>query len=264
MILRQFASVVPNAAKIAAICAILCTQNSALADTVPGTAYSGPAYYFSTNMDPIEVTLRLIIRSDHSSDWFARLVIPRAYIFFASGYSQKRPLRSNKSAKANKILPKNIEAEQIKIMLMYPDGIPYSIALKEYAKSKSVSIRSAAKALRTKRYVVTIRATKNAQNLPQFGPGKFDISDGQEFGLRRFKWLRVTDRYFGTERDVFRRIDCLQSRQPNFFCHYYLPLGSNFFAKVEFIDFRSNGGRAFANERIRVAREVMCRFVRCS
>ena len=64
----------------------------------------------------------------------------------------------------------------------------------------------------------------------------------------------------GAGSDSFEQINCSRQAHPVWFCTYEIDISDGVFAIASFLDFRMHGGRAYANERARVVREVVCRF----
>jgi hypothetical protein len=61
--------------------------------------------------------------------------------------------------------------------------------------------------------------------------------------------------------DLFDLITCYdKDRHASFFCNYYKRLNDHVYLKVQFVDLRFHGGRAFANERLRAALQKYCAY----
>jgi hypothetical protein len=72
--------------------------------------------------------------------------------------------------------------------------------------------------------------------------------------------------FFDDGSDDIRAIECfpnLPSRGNIFYCSYYFALNSKLRVELKFIDFRLNGGREFARERVRAFKKAMCPVFHC-
>jgi hypothetical protein len=208
-----------------------------------------PFDFYSLDLTPIEVTLRNF--NDPDAQHKTILRIPRAYILFAHNYDAGKVSQ----------LPDVIETDELQILLTYPDGRPLSVQAHEIAAERHIDEKTAIDSLRLKEYSATVHYVP---------PGAH-----YEDGLRRdFGLTKVIDRYQGLAHarsglddylgepgvDTFVYLSCSLERNPEFFCAASVRVGPTLTARVSFADFRLHGGRAYANERIRKFREIVCRY----
>lgn len=242
---------------------ILLISNTAPADKIPGTAYVGPQYYFTTEMDPIDLVFRSKPEQKVSTPPLERFRIPRAYIFFVPG----------KSRESGNKLPKKLSVNAVQIILTYPNGQPYSHTVRDYARTNGVSEATAAKKIRSRTMISRISVSKNnAYELSYLEPPrnefakKYEKPLGTYSGLARFKTGGSAEIYYASSDALVRKIQCWNSPEKalrNTYCKYYVVLNKRLVAWIDFVDFRVNGGIAFAEERIRVFKETICQYVRC-
>jgi hypothetical protein len=70
-----------------------------------------------------------------------------------------------------------------------------------------------------------------------------------------------SDLYVGGPSDSFEAIRCNYTSHTLSYCSYSVEITDRIWARANFLDFRLHGGRAYANQRARFLREVICRFV---
>ena len=242
---------------------ILLISNIARADKIPRSPYIGPQYFFTTKMDPIDVALWPDLRIKADRPPVARFSLPRAYIFYVSRAADK----------STKPLPQSVQARSVNIMLIYPEGIPYSHAIRDYNKKHRVSSWVAAGKLRPRLLIAKIRGVLgDAYNLSYLFPEskntkvKRETYVGTYSGLKHYTTGGIIETFYGPETALIRKIRCgrsLAKTHPRFFCTYYVVLSNHLISEVDFVDFRVHGGVQFAEERVRAFKATICQYVRC-
>ena len=232
----------------------------ALSEWVPGLGDIPAGYYFTTDMEPVEVELGRQLPTAPDFEPLVRLSIPRAYIFFTSEYPQREFGR----------LPQRIAERELHIMLTYPEGLPYSVAMENYEKATGICCRQAADNIRDLRYIAQIAPTNvDARTWPILSPRPnwvYGELVGEYQGLRFYKNKSGCSTYFGEQGDILRKVQCTEppeSLNSIYFCSYYTVLSKNAYAKIRFVDFRAHGGVAFARDRIALFRKTVCQFMTC-
>ncbi len=221
-------------------------------------------FYYMTDMDLVKVALVPNIGTKPRPEPLVEFEIPRAYIYLSSHHSEKRYPE----------LPSEIETRAIYIALTYPDGLPYSIAIDQQGRKDSAARRAGravmqttADQLRPLRMTAQIALSgPNAYQSAIFRPRDYEKYIGDYGTLKRYTFTGVTDIYFATPENLIRKIRCPRQPEnpsPLVFCDYHTVLSSHVRAKVTFVDFRENGGLAFAEERIRAFKAAVCQYVNC-
>jgi len=215
-------------------------------DAVPGMV-AAPDRHLS--YDPSPVTVRFVYE-DGTRD----LLIPRKYIVFASGEFSSR----------DGPIPDLIETKSVKLVLTYPDGEAWTVAIREYMGEHGVSAHRAADEMRDRMHIVQLRPTNNFIDLG-VARNDFRIRDLEgsigEFGLKEFEISRGNQQFFlGSEDDEFLRIVCYNPKNPGWFCKYDARLTQNIVFSADFVDLRIFGGREFANNRMRMIKRTLCTF----
>ena len=259
-------------ALFAVVILLLASSKPTLADRVPGTSYFGPGYYFSTEMDLITVSFwsakALRAGIEPGMQPLVRIKIPRGFIFYADVYPQKQPRK----------IPREIDVRRIGVMLVYPDGRPYSIAYRDFDRGSLPAGSNLEKELRTVRFSAIVsgmyKGDKNRQ-LYEYRRSPFDENGklknyheyiGRKYGLDAYKWGGKRGRiikYYSVKEDSFSRIECNISNKPRSYCTYYMEIAGQFLIDAHFIDFRFHGGREFANERVRAFKRALCPYLGC-
>jgi hypothetical protein len=203
--------------------------------------------FYSIDMTPVAVTLRN--PNDADSAHKTLLHIPRAAIVYANNYDASRMPQ----------LPDAIETNDIQLALTYPDGKPLSLHAAEMAAAEKISAAAAIKALRLQQYSgnVGYSAPNNPwEELVREGLARLEIVDTYE-GMPH----GPADNYLGQQGiDEFMHVHCYPEATPIYFCSTEMRIGPTLVAQVSFADFRFHGGRAYANERARKFREIVCRY----
>ena len=210
-------------------------------DAVPGI---GAWEYYHSSVDPSPVTVRFVY-NDGTRD----LLIPRKYIFFATGGFSSR----------DGPIPDLIETHSVRLALTYPDGEAWSVATREYAREHGVGMRRAADEMRIVFVRLEIRQT-GPVDYRTLGYGSERAERDADTGLLAFKQGRSNIRFIGDESDNFGNIDCFQALNPRWLCDYRAHITHNIAITASFVDFRLHGGREFANQRMRFIRETVCTF----
>jgi hypothetical protein len=246
------------------VAALVLPASPALATYIPGLGDIPNGYYYTRDMDPVKVTLLSNPRDKATSRQLAEFEMPRAYIYLSSFHSEKD----------FPTLPSHIETNKIYIALTYPDGLPYSVALHQVEKRiasewRQGNLRQAPAAKQLRPLLMTAEimgSVPNAYDSAIFHPRSYQHYLGGYETLRRYSTLGISELYFGKPDDLIRKIRCprsLDQANPKHLCEYYIVLSSNVVAKVAFVDFRVHGGLAFAEERIRAFKAVICRYIPC-
>jgi hypothetical protein len=155
---------------------------------------------------------------------------------------------------------------QLDIMLIDPEGEPYSLVWTRLREEEGLSYDAANRHLRPLRSNIQLNASTREFTYTSYeaaAPRIDSTMDGVEefrYGSRGPYFFRIPDN------PSLRIIHCrrdLPRSHPSFFCNYHIRLGPGVRAMASFLDFRMHGGRDFANERIENIREVLCGFVTC-
>lgn len=211
--------------------------------------YTFPTYFYSTDMSPVQVTLKQFTDPDPTHKQVLR--IPRAAIIFANGYLPKDV----------DPLPDTITTDHLTIAVTYPDGEPLSVRAKKLSVEKrlaeSVVIHRLLHPVIYKADIFYIKPGLPWEEKHRQQQSKLKFIDYYD-GLRHV----AADVYIGeTGRDEFMEVRCTPEATPNYRCETVTRLGPNLVGNVDFPDFRFKGGRQYANERARRLREIVCQFV---
>jgi hypothetical protein len=233
----------------------------ALADNIPGTAYVGRAYYASTEADPIAVNFvadkpSLTPETAKRQSIVTSGVVPRGFIIFAVPYATD----------IEPVLPEEIWTTHL-VLLLHKSGEPYLAFLDKLQKSEALSERAATASMRVD------MATANLQTVdwPRYrelitytrAPRRGSTEDGLDV---YFYGPRGPIYYRDHSYPALQVIQCRteQARaNANQFCTYELRLSQVLRARIDFVDFRFHGGRAFVHERLRQLEEQLCSFFSC-
>jgi hypothetical protein len=268
----------------------------AFAENVPGS-FNAPWAYYSTDMNPVEISfasffydsvnnknitghLDPVTKNFVEGSPIATAVIPRAYITAFQPYSSNRtPIPGFQFD----TLPDKIIGHDLTITMTYPKGLPYSIVYEAWPEHKPdmslPGLGLGASKLTDKKQQMRVlfiqarifaMAFDDARTSLLFDP-KFNIGAGKRIEDREgFQdYLQPPsswESYFDNGADEIRQVDCIATTEralPDHFCSYSFPLNSKLVAKLDFIDFRLNGGREFARDRIRAFKKVMCPVFHC-
>jgi hypothetical protein len=206
-------------------------------------------FHYSLDESPVRVVL---VNNSGRRD-FPILTVPRSYIYYAEGAppSTAGPL------------PDSIETSNLGLAFADPDGQAWSVAVEKRAARNSSSSRAAAEALRTDRYKVKL-LTANMQFAAAMRKTVTGMrtSTGRLYGPEEYVGkISIMTYYVGDASDEFITATCHNPLNPHFLCEYlFMVDDGDVFGQVVFSDFRAFGGRDYANRRIRLARETICRF----
>jgi len=257
----------------------------------PSSATQLPFQYRSKDMSQIEVNLG-VVRLDKSgrkllighldpktkdfveSGPTRTIKIPRAYINSALPYTRKF-IWGNPAAGHN-YLPDKLFANSLRLLLSYPDGIPYTILsrqMPDMTQPLTGNTKFATSAHDQKRLLqihAAIRVLPNGlahktgyRSSGHYPGSRFD--KGVVGNFRRYvssgKEYLYDDQ---AKQDVFR-ISCglNEKSRPLKFCEYSLALNANISVVLTFVDYRFHGGIPFVRERVRVFKKVMCPIFEC-
>ena len=243
---------------------VLVTE-AAHGDNIPDSPWKGPDYYYTDKMDPIEVAFwgRFRERGDRPPDLIATL--PRGYIFSAPGYSQEE----------YEELPSRIEVKTLSLLFSYPDGLAHKTSQSRYKRYVKVQDKKI-KEYRFRQYRATLHpAVKNLYEADTFLPEEYQALKRESLyeryignfdGFRGYRGGGSARYYYGDINSDIRRARCwndVEKAHPTFFCSYITLINAHMYAEVSFMDFRMHGGAEFAEERIRVFKQILCRHVPC-
>ncbi|MBR0783611.1 hypothetical protein [Bradyrhizobium iriomotense] len=226
------------------------------ADAVPNL---GRADYlhFSLDRTPIRISL---VNDVVGKGSFPDLVVPRAYVVFVN----RAPHSSEGS------LPSQLSSNEVELMFADGSGEAWSMAVEERSRRDSLDRTAAGQLMRAEQtslqispstkpneaYAADVRA-----NVKRSAPNRQDESFE---GLAHYRGVSSFSYYVGGSDDEFFSVRCEAQLNPVFQCTYTMSITEGVVAFATFVDFRLYGGRAYANRRLRFAREVVCRYLtRC-
>jgi hypothetical protein len=230
--------------------------DSAHADEVPNL---GRADYlrFSLDMTPIRISL---VNDVVGKANFPDLVVPRAYVVFVN----RAPHSSHGPP------PSQLSSNEVKLAFADGSGEAWSVAVEERARRDGIDPATAGHRMRAEETIVQISPSKisNAAyadamraDVPRSAPKRQD--DDFE-GLAHYRGVSSFSYYVGGSDDEFFSARCQEALNPVFQCNYTMSITEGVVGSATFVDFRLYGGRAYANRRLRFAREVACRYLtRC-
>ena len=235
------------------------------ADRIPGTAFMGPNVYYTDAMDPIQVLFWGKIENREKTPPDSIATLPRAYIFAAPGYSKEEYNE----------LPRRLEVDKLYVMFSYPDGVPYK---ESYSKKKNL-VEFQGNTIREyviTHYIAIMHQTVNSIEqlwflLPEEYRPESEIRTNERY-IYNFDGFKGYESggsfyYYGNIDSDVRKIKCLRAPElahPGSFCTYTTIINERMYVEVDFVDFRLHGGAEFAEERIRVFKEILCRHVSCA
>lgn len=209
------------------------------ADDVPFSAFNGPAYYASSELDAVKVALSVA----HVKPV---LSVPRAYINFAVGYEQPR----------YPTLPAAIETRGIKVSLRLSSGRPHaSVSAATIGKEQAGEIRYDLA-------FVNISATTDApRTIEAYRVARQKFREPELAGLS--VWTadkgpyRAMEYFPSVAGSSFYGIACNNTGYKNQFCTYEIEICPHVVASAKFIDFRFHGGTKFAEDRAKSIRKTV-------
>ncbi|UWU85205.1 hypothetical protein N2605_01735 [Bradyrhizobium yuanmingense] len=228
----------------------------ARADDVPNQV---PADYmhFSLDMTPMRISL---VNDVVGKANFPDLIVPRAFVVFVN--------RAPPSSKGP--LPSQLSSNEVELVFVDGSGEPWSVAVAERSRRDGLDRATAGQRMRAEETIVQIHpsqmptaayADATRANVLRSAPKR--QNDDFE-GLAHYKGVASYSNYMGEPADEFFSVQCEGRLHPVFLCKYMMSITEGVVARVSFVDFRLNGGRAYANRRLRFVREVVCRYLtRC-
>jgi hypothetical protein len=282
---------------ISIVCVLISAASSALADSIPGFL-DGPYAYYSTDMNPVEVSFASIKSDDTTGTYktghldsvtkefvqgapMTTAILPRAFINAFVPYSSKKTWHRDFQVR---VLPSKIVGNNLIMAMTYPDSLPYSVVYETWPKYKpDLSLPGMGqgvikwddhKAL-TRAMLVTAKLSATPfGNAREFGclqpmrcGGKLFVGDYQGFKhYRDPDGMGTGHYYFDNGSDDIRAIKCFgtfNDTPPGHFCTYSLAMNPSIFAELTFLDFRMHGGRPFVRDRIRVFKKFACPIFQC-
>ncbi len=253
--------------------------STALADRIPHTAFSGPYVYTSQDMDPI--TINFVYGGDFEkpNPPIAEIVsLPRAFVNIADGYST-RPTQTEakNNAESQKYgfdeLPDVVQTFSIKVSISDPEGLPYTVAVHKWGSKGQTKVGNNLSYAAAHSTLADITYIKDVRRNPpsHFRKGlKFDDKRRSKFADLVTSSSSSEDDssiYYSDGRDGIWRIKCasdLKRARAWHNCTYTIDLADNFYASLQFLDFRVHGGMPFARKRIKTFRKSMCQYFDCN
>lgn len=259
------------------------------ADEIPGFG-GAPFYYYSTDTRPVEVVFAQIRYNNETQTYkfghtdpatgkflegvpIAVATLPRAYINRLSPYTSESDVSHEDFSQ--EILPDKIVGNNLMMTMTYPDGLPYSTVYDTWPvhrPSAETGLVNGEYALRKKRDEIrSLILRVNIRANPQGGSRESGLFEPKalEFlgtfqGFRKYKYkIGSFEIYLANDADEIRRIQCSRGGTALQFCEYQVPLNPHLTAVLNFVDFRLHGGRAFARQRIRAFKRIMCPVFKC-
>ncbi len=223
----------------------------AQADSVPAR---GTADYLHFSLDMTKIRISLVNDAVPTAK-LPDLVVPRAYVVFVETAPPSR----------HGPLPPLVKSDDIGLMLVDGSGEPWTVAVSERARRDGVDRDTAGHRMRAEQTDVQIKTSTHADfgefartNVMRAAPNRQD--DSFE-GLAHFRGVASYSHYIGQSDDEFFSAQCEARLNPVFLCTYTMSITSGVVAYVHFVDFRLYGGRTYANRRLRLVREVVCRYL---
>ncbi|MGW1421015.1 hypothetical protein ACWAT4_12990 [Bradyrhizobium manausense] len=233
---------------------------AALAWTVPNgiwTCFARADYLHFSSLDMTPVRISLVHKVAGKAD-FPDLVVPRAYVYWVNNFlPSEGPL------------PSQFSSDHLELKFVDGTGEAWTVAAAERGRREGIDADTAAHRMRAEETMVEIspssvptaafaNATRNVS-----GPAPHRQDDSFE-GLAHYRGVSSWSYYVGESSDEFFTARCEGRLHPVYFCSYSTSITEGVVAQVRFVDFRLYGGRAYANRRLRFARQVVCRYLtRC-
>ena len=269
----------------------------AFADDIPDSN-SGPYVYSSLDMRKIEVNIvslykyddvtgKMLIGKIDEEQKFVEgppvltTMIPRAFVNICEPYST-HAIDPNFRVD---VLPAKIFCSYLTMNLLYPTGIPYTVAYERVNKDWDQTkpnpttpffgkgfdeLQFPSQQLRALHMGVEIQPYLKNRNLEAWDNSgevkwltKIESFEGFSVFTDNVSSWRF---YYDNGPDEIRKIDCLSSTEksnPIFYCTAEFPLNESLMARLTFLDFRIHGGRDFARERIRAFKKAFCPMLKC-
>lgn len=209
----------------------------ARADQIPGTAYSGRAYYNTTKEDPIAVTLR---GDKPSTELAATLVIPRAYIISADGYTQRQ----------YSVLPPQIGTTRALVAYRLSTGRAYNHEWRAVPSTEVGKHAMRFDVAFVELHPRLIAPRADARRWPDYYSSRTEISFEKLRSFEVSPKIPVVLLYDPLWSEPFEMISCLRDGTAEAWCEYSFEVCPSLVAQAHFVDFRFNGGTAFARARV--------------
>ena len=214
-------------------------------------------HFSSLDMTPIRISL---VHEVIGKANFPELVVPRAYIYYVSGFLPGQGP-----------LPSQLSSKDVWLMFVDGTGEAWTVAVAERARRDGIDSTTARHRMRAEETTVQIGpssvptsayADAMRADVTRSAPHRQD--DSFE-GLAHYRGVSSFSYYAGGSDDEFFSARCPgPPLNPVFQCNYSMSITEGVVARVSFVDFRLFGGRAYANRRLRFVREVVCRYLtRC-
>ncbi|MBR1148443.1 hypothetical protein [Bradyrhizobium sp. AUGA SZCCT0431] len=213
-------------------------------------------HFSSLDMTPVRISLvnKVVGKAD-----FPDLVVPRAYIFFVNGFPPSEGP-----------LPSQLSSNDVNLMFVDGTGEAWTVATADRARRDGIDPATAGHRMRAEETIVQISPSKISSvayadamrdDVPRSAPKR---QDDDFDGLAHYRGVSSFSYYVGGSDDEFFSARCQEALNPVFQCLYTMSITEGVVGSATFVDFRLYGGRAYANRRLRFAREVACRYLtRC-
>lgn len=232
---------------------------------VPGVRPSPSDYY---TMDMSLVSIQYTKRRDGIKQP-PTIRLPRAMIRNATPY--KRPDFCE--------LPDNIVVSTLRLKLVYlashfsrPTVKPFSVALRDepnlYSGVNYDPLHREEYRIRTITVVIGPRPYSSENEKFIKRPWR-TLDKKKTFSfIKKFDDMEVYNRsvlfyYLGLPQDEFYYVSCSKKTKKTQWCTYKVRINENFNAQVSFASIEHNGGRDFANDRIKALRHGLCKYMKC-
>ena len=214
---------------------------------------NNPLYFFSEDLSPVRVTDVGYGPTEEPNPPI--FTVPRAWIVFTD-YS---PLHSD-------FVPDPLATKGIILSLADPNGEALSIRTSRLAREAGISLSEALKRLRPETYNVDLTLVDRDMTTNQWrdrfvwGELVSALADSDKINDDDIVRDKRSSFYFSKAGiQEFAGIYCSSDDNPIAYCNYYVRLSRRLIGKMIFFDFRMHGGTAYANARIRRARDILCR-----
>lgn len=228
---------------------------------VPRSVWRGAYHFYTTDTDPVEVFYQRCrsVTEDCPFPADISIKIPRAYIITALPY--KKTWFSCK-------LPSKIQASVVHIIIADPDGAPMSRSPyrqnpKPISRFKLSEVR-----IRRSRFAwngTALHRLREEEQEKRKSAGGGGVSRAYPGTRGYFPILYYPENSNSENKKIYCTTRTPHKKHHNEkFCSYRFRLAQNFVVRASFADFRLNGGLKFAEERVRMLRETLCRFYPCN
>lgn len=222
------------------------------------TCYARADYLHFSSLDMTPIRISLVNEVAGKAN-FPDLVVPRAYINFVNGFlpGQGR-------------LPSQLSSNDVTLMFVDGTGEAWTVAVAARARRDGIDSATAGHRMRAEETTVEIRPSR-VPNAVYADATRADVTrsapkrqDDDFEGLAHYRGVASYSNYIGDPGDEFFSVQCEGRLNPVYQCTYTMSITEGIVGSATFVDFRLYGGRAYANRRVRFAREVACRYLtRC-